>query len=345
MIDGANTDRPQQTLAPSFYHDATVWQKERKAIFAKHWQFYCHLSEVSEPLTYRAESLAGFPLIVLRDEAGQLRGYHNVCRHRAGPLVKDKGGVCEAHLTCQYHGWKYLLDGRLRLARDFGPAEGFDPRDFSLIPIEVSIWNGLVFVRLEPSDEALAPLDQTLSPVNKRLENQNWDELRIALRRTHRLRCNWKTYVENYLEGYHIPAMHPSLDAEIQSDAYRVDIEGRVVLHHVPPKGDDGVYNGVFAWVWPNIALNFYQSGLMVERMSPIGHDITQLDYLYLMPKGVEVSVDTLAMSDQVTLEDKWITERVQENLDAGVYQAGFLSPRHEKGVGAFQNWVRDAIG
>ena len=139
--------------------------------------------------------------------------------------------------------------------------------------------------------------------------------------------------------------MHPGLDAEIQSALYRVTVEGKVVLHDAPPKSSDAVYDGLWGWVWPNIGINVYQRGLMIERMSPIGHLQTRLDYLYLTPDGEAVSEDTLAMSDQVTAEDIWITERVQENLNAGVYQTGRLSPKHEIAVAAFQGWVREALG
>src|SRR5690242_4097469 len=137
--------------------------------------------------------------------------------------------------------------------------------------------------------------------------------------------------------------MHPSLDAEIVSEQYRVTVEGKVVLHDAPPKSG-AVYDGLWGWVWPNIGINVYNRGLMIERMSPMGHRQTQLDYLYLTPDGEPVPDATIAMSDQVTAEDKWIAEKVQQNLDAGVYDTGRLSPKHETAVTAFQNWVRALI-
>ena len=109
------------------------------------WQFLCHESDLASPGAYRADTLAGFPIVVLRDDKTELRAFHNVCRHRAGPLVKDEAGTCPGALVCQYHGWRYTLDGRLRAARDFGPADDFDPRDFSLFPVKLASWRGLVF--------------------------------------------------------------------------------------------------------------------------------------------------------------------------------------------------------
>lgn len=328
-----------ETAPSAWYRDPEAWPIERAHIFGKSWHFVTHESALAQTGAWWVDDLAGYPIILVRDESGAVRGFHNVCRHRAGPLVKDARGVCEGALTCQYHGWRYALDGRLRYARDFGPAENFDPREYGLFPIHVQTWRGLIFAAL---DAAAAPLSELLAPVERRLGERDWSDLRIGAERTHRLACNWKTYVENYLEGYHVPVLHPSLDADIRSEDYKVHVEGQVALHEAPPR-EAGVYDGVWAWVWPNIGVNVYQRGLMIERMSPIGHAETRLDYFYLTPNGEPLSAETLAMSDQVTAEDKWITERVQENLNAGVYDKGRLSPKHEGAVAVFQAWVTQA--
>lgn len=331
-----------QTAPAAWYADPQLWPAERSNVFARTWQFVTHESALPEKRAWRADNLAGYPIILVRDDAGLVRGFHNVCRHRAGPLVKDEAGVCDGALTCQYHGWRYALDGRLRAARDFGAAADFDVREYSLFPIKLQTWRGLIFAAIAGEVPDLAEL---MAPLDARLAGADWSKLRIGLRRTHLLDCNWKTYVENYLEGYHVPAMHPSLDADVQSDKYAVTVEGRVALHYAPPRKPDAVYDGLWAWVWPNIGVNVYQRGLMIERMSPVGHAQTRLDYVYLTPDGETVSPQTLEMSDVVTAEDKWIVERVQENLNAGVYDRGRLSPKHEGAVAAFQDWVRTAIG
>lgn len=332
--------RAAETAPAEWYSDPGFWARERTHIFAAGWQFVTHESEVAASGAWRAETLAGYPILLVRDDAGSLRGFHNVCRHRAGPLVKGEAGVCAGALVCQYHGWRYALDGRLRLARDFGAADDFDPRDFSLFPLRVEVWRGLVFVAIADAPPDFAKF---IAPLEARIGDRDWSNLKLAARREHVLACNWKTYVENYLEGYHVPVLHPGLDADIRSEDYRVTVEGRVALHDAPPR-EAGVYDGVWAWVWPNIGVNIYQRGLMIERMSPVGHGQTRLDYFYLTPHGEEVAESTFAMSDQVTAEDKWITERVQENLNAGVYRTGRLSQKHEGAVAAFQAWVAAAL-
>ena len=329
------------TAPAAWYREPALWPVERREIFARGWQFATHVSALSEPRSWRAETLAGYPVIFVRDEKGEVRGFHNVCRHRAGPLVRGESGVCDGALTCQYHGWRYALDGRLRAARDFGAAADFDPREYGLLPIRVELWRGLVFAAIAAN---APPLADMLAPLDRRLGDADWSRLKIGLRRAHLLECNWKTYVENYLEGYHVPAMHPGLDAEILSERYRVYVEGQVAIHEAPARLPDPVYQGLWAWIWPNIGLNVYKSGLMIERMAPIGHAQTRLDYLYLTPDGESVPAATLDMSDTVTAEDKWITERVQENLNAGIYHMGRLSPKHESAVAAFQLWVGAAL-
>jgi len=330
------------TLPAEYYRGDSAWPIERRAIFAKAWLFLGHESQVSEPGQWIAETLAGWPIVAVRGEDGVLRAFHNVCRHRAGPLTDADSGRCEnGALVCRYHGWRYALDGRLRAARDFGQADGFDPRDYALMPVRVCVWRGLVFVTL---DEAAAPITDILAPIDARLGGADWEGLALASRRAHPIACNWKTYVENYLEGYHIPVMHPSLDAEVDSARYSVAMEGGVAFHHAPSKDPDGVYDGLFAWIWPNWAINVYKTGLMIERMSPIGPHDVRLDYFYLTPAGAPVAEATMAMSDVVTAEDKWIVERVQENLNAGIYATGRLSPKHEGCVAAFQGFVRAAL-
>jgi choline monooxygenase len=339
----ATPSAPLETSEAAGYGDPAQWRAERRGVFARTWQFLGHESALAEPGAWIAETLAGYPVVVVRDDAGALRGFHNVCRHRAGPLTDGPSGRCDGALVCRYHGWRYAYDGRLRLARDFGPAAGFDPRDFSLFPIQVQTWRGLVFVRLDGADD---PLADWVAPLEARVAGADWSGLQVALIRHHPLACNWKAYVENYLEGYHVPNLHPSLDAEIDSAAYRVEMDGYVALHEAPLRKPEAVYGGLWAWLWPNLGVNVYgeADGLMIERISPLGPSATRLDYVYLTPGGKPVSEETLAMSDAVLAEDRWIVERVQVNLDAGVYRTGRLSPRHELAVGAFQDLISEAL-
>ena len=325
----------QLTLPSKLYRDPAAHARERQGVFAAGWQFLGHEAEAPAAGDYVAGDVAGWPVLAVRGADGTLRGFHNVCRHRAGRRAPDGRGHCGAEITCRYHGWRYALDGRLRSAVDFGAAEGFDPRDFGLHPVRLETWRGFIFVNLDRKagglDELAAPLDGLFDAFGVRIAP-------ATLRRSHDLACNWKTYVENYLEGYHIPMVHPGLDAELDSANYRVRMDGAVAVHEVPTRS--GTNDGLWAWLWPNLAFNVYRYGLMVEHMRPLGHDRTRLDYLFFYdPETADLDA-ILAASDELAFEDKSICEAVQRNLDAGVYETGVLSPRHEDGVAWFQRRI-----
>lgn len=324
----------QATLPARLYHDADAWLREREGVFRTSWLFAGHEAEAAEPGGWLAFDIAGWPIVVVRGKDGALRAFHNVCRHRAGPLVEGAAGRCEGELVCRYHGWRYALDGRLRAAVGFGAADGFDPRGFGLIPLELAVWRGLVFVTVEPPARSLEAI---VAPLEALLTARGLDIARPALRRQHPLACDWKTYAENYLEGYHIGAVHPRLADELGGAAYEVGVEGEVVFQEA--KGvNDGPQAGVWAWLWPNLGINVYRDGAMIERMTPVGPGRTRLDYLFLNDGGESALGETLEASDRLTAEDAAICEAVQRNLEAGVYERGVLSARHEAGVGWFQS-------
>ena len=333
------------TTAPiEVYGDPDVYARERERIFARSWQFLGLKADLPRAGDYLADVLAGYPVVVVRDEKGKLRGYHNVCRHRAGPLAEDGEGRCEGQLVCRYHGWRYALDGRLANARDFGPAEGFDPRAFALYGIACETWRGFVFVNL---DATAAPLAETLAPLDARVRRAGvaLETFRFWRRETHEIRCNWKTYVENYLEGYHVPLVHPGLNANVDAAKYTVDVEAPAIFHWAPPR-NGAPMSGLWAWQWPCLGVNVYQDGLMMERMWPLDHERTVLDYLYCFPEGLSPADKDrpVASSTVITEEDARITEAVQRNLNAGVYSTGRLSPRHETGIAWFQAEVLRAL-
>jgi choline monooxygenase len=325
------------TAPTTLYRDPAVFARERETVFRRNWQFFGLEADLAAPGDYLAEAVAGYPVVVVRGEAGELRGYHNVCRHRAGPLVGEAKGGCGKELVCRYHGWRYALDGRLRSAVGFGAAEGFDPRDFSLYPIRVESWRGFVFVNL---DLDAAPLIDTLRPLDTLFGNRSVPT--AVLRRQHPIACNWKVYVENYLEGYHIGAVHPALASQVEVGDYAVRMDGQIAIHEAPAVS--GAAEGLWAWVWPNLAFNLYRGVVMVEHMRPVGHDGTQLDYIYMHQAGDPGMEAALATTERLTAEDRWICERVQQNLDAGVYQKGALSPRHENALAWFQARVIEQI-
>jgi choline monooxygenase len=326
----------------ALYTDPVNFARERERIFSRSWLLIGHESQFAKVGAVVAATIAGYPLLVVRDESGDLRGFHNVCRHRAGPLAQDGEAACGARLTCRYHGWSYALDGRLAAARDFGPATDFDPRDFALFPLRCERWRGFVFVNADAHAE---PLERAIAPLATKLEGMKLDGLHVAHRASHAVKCNWKAYVENYLEGYHVPLIHPGLTATTEVGAYEVDVIPPAVFHRAPTKGDAAVA-GIWAWLWPNLGINVYADGVLMERMTPVSHGAMRIDYLFLAPvhttrEDLRKSIDASLVT---TREDIEIVEAVQKNLEAGVYRVGRLSPKHEQAVAWFQSEVVRAL-
>lgn len=334
-----------RTLPARLYSDHALYELERRKIFAPNFHLAAHASMLPRAGDVYALTIAGYQLLIVRQDNGTLRAFHNVCRHRAGPLAHDGASHCGEHLTCKYHGWRYALDGRLRSATGFGPAEGLDVRSLGLFPASVREWRGFIFVA--PDEDAVG-FDDFIAPLARHAARLPLEDFTFAERRTHAIACNWKTYVENYLEGYHVDAVHPSLAAEVDAARYRVTMEGMVAIHEAPARNPvANVYDGLWAWAFPVLGVNVYADGLMMERMWPDGANRTILDYLFFFREGLSDARKTeiLAMSETVTGEDKVICEAVQRNLDAGIYASGVLSPTHENGVAWFQTEIRRRLG
>lgn len=316
-----------------------------RRIFVASWQCLAHESQIVSAGDYVAETIAEVPVIAVRGTDGAIRAFRNACRHRLSPLVADGAGVCGAELACPYHGWRYALDGRLKTATGFGPAEGFDARTLGLVALPLRLWRGFVFIALS---DAAPDFEAWIAPVTMRLTDTPLETWRFAARRMHDVACRWTLYVENYLEGYHVPVLHKALDAEIDSAAYRVTVEDRIAIHHAPLRAErigDAVYEGLWAWAWPNLGINVYRDGMMMERIWPMPDGTTRLDYLYVFADPEADQSATFAMSDIVTAEDKMICEAVERNVAAGDIAQGPLSPTHENAVTHFRDMVEAARG
>ena len=329
---------PQWTLPASAYGGAERYEAERREIFSSSWLLLGHAGDVRQPGDRFVITIAGFSLVVVRDEEGALRGFHNVCPHRAGPLGVE-GPSSAPSIVCRYHGWSFDLNGVLTSARDFGaPAPPIEI--CALKPFHVGIWRNLIFAHLGADPVGL--LDD-LGRFATEAQGHPIEELKPAGSFSHEIECNWKVYAENYLEGYHLPLVHPGLTREVRPTQYRIEVGDRWCRHEVPTR-QGAVNAGRWLWRWPNLALNLYPDSMNIERFVPLSPSRTLVTYRYFTRDGT-LDEAVVAMSRTILDEDAIICEAVQRNLDAGIYHQGVLSPKHEGAVGAFQRLVAQHLG
>ncbi len=342
-----NVPAPVATLPASAYRSSAVFEQERARIFTRQWALFTWAERLAEPGSYVAATLAGFPILVLRDAAGQLRGFHNVCRHRAAMLVKEGAGRFKGALVCPYHTWSYGLDGRFRRASGFGPgADTIDPCKWSLFGIAVEEWRGLVFVRISADGPSLTDWLGAIVPMAAHypLEQQHF-----FMMKEREIDVDWKVYGENYLECYHCRALHPGLCASLDIDRYTIDVhEADQFFHLYGPKRDGGLTEGLYFYKFPFLMFNFYEWGSSIATVEPLAagrmRHVNWYFFTDVSPERAAANRESAEWSAQIVSEDIDMVLGVQRNLNAGVYTNGILSPQREQAVAAFQQLVRTAL-
>jgi len=345
------------TLPARWYTDSAFLTLENELIFSKTWQPVGRAELVQRPGDFFSCELAGEPLVITRDKAGTLHGFYNVCRHRAGPVASGKGN--RKSLQCRYHGWTYGVDGRLRNAPEFEGVANWRKEDVCLVPVRVAQWGPFIMACLA---DDVPPLDAVLGDIEREVAAKNilMANMSLVERRDYTINCNWKVYIDNYLEGYHIPIAHPGLFREIDYDQYRVETFPTYSRQHAPmrPASDvealdrdrrflrtEAEEEALYYWVFPNFMLNFYPDNLQINIILPLGHDctLTIFEWYFEQPGtggGWESMQNSIAFSDQVQQEDIEICETVQKGLQSRSYDVGRFSVQRENGVHHFHSLV-----
>lgn len=340
------------TPPASWYRDESLAALERDAVFGNDWIAVALAQELATPGDQLAVEVCGWPILVLRGADGELAAFHNACRHHGTLLVAECAHAQQ--IRCGYHGWTYGLDGALRTAPRMGGVRDFDPARHGLVRLGCRELLGLVFVHLDlqrdlgrgagPASEpgvaspAAGPARELLD-LQARLEALGTGELRFAARRRYRLHCNWKVFVDNYLDGgYHVAALHPGLAALLDLDSYRTEVSGRVSIQSCAGRGQRVGGEALYAFVHPNLMLNRYGDMLDVNRVLPIDAQTCEviIDWAFRPGLGADERLACLAQSDQVQQEDLAICEAVQRGMASPGYGRGVYAPRLEGGAHAF---------
>lgn len=336
-----------RTAPASWYVDPRILELERRTTFARHWQPVARVDQLREPGEYVTCEVAGEPILLVRGNDRALRGFFNVCRHHAAAVMTEPAG-CAKRLQCPYHGWTYTLEGALKAAPAFEDAAGFDPADHGLVPVATATWENWVFVRVSADGPALeeflgADLVAQIRALD--LPKLHWLE-----RRRYELDCNWKVFVDNYLDGgYHVPYLHKGLDSVLNFNKYTIEngthhcLQSSPLVSQGAERETAAVRTGdraLYYWIYPNFMLNWYEGVLDTNLVFPLGVDRCEVVFDFWF---ADVSESALArnrasidVGQRIQDEDTAICRSVQRGLRSRAYEAGRLSVRREAGEHLF---------
>jgi choline monooxygenase len=335
------------TIPAAWYTDARVAALEHQNVFGRAWQAVARTDQVERPGQYVTATVAGEPVVVVRGGDNQLRAFFNVCRHHAMTVMTEHSGTAQ-HLRCPYHGWTYNLEGELRGMTEFEGVCNFDRAKNGLVPIRVEVWEKFIFVNL---DSQAAPLADFLGELVQRVQPLGFFELKFVERRSYTQQCNWKVYVDNFLDGgYHVPHMHKGLNSVLDYTNYTIENLERCCVQSSPVavdstsesnaaatrKGDRAYY----FWQYPNFMLNWYEGYLDTNFVIPLAVDRCEVifDFYFADTSTAQIAYvrKSMDVSERVQQEDIVICDGVQRGLSSRAYQAGRLSVRREAGEHLF---------
>jgi len=335
------------TIPAPWYRDPRIEELERTNVLSATWQVAGRLDQVRDTGQFFTADVAGEPIVVVRADDGPLRAFFNVCRHHAAAVVTEAQG-CAKQFRCPYHGWTYGIDGALKGMVEFDGVCNFDRAKNGLVPIRLDTWENFVFVNL---DGRAAPLSSFLGAVPGLVAPlQLTEKLHYFDHRVYTLHCNWKVYVDNYLDGgYHVPHAHKGLSSVIEYTQYTIENFERACLQSSPLSSNAGSAAGVAAtrqgrafylWIYPNFMINAYEGVMDTNLILPLGVDKCAVifDYYFgdISAASDAHNQESIAVSEKVQDEDMAICDAVQRGLHSRAYQAGRLSVRREAGEHLF---------
>jgi len=357
LLSAYNSEAPlneAHTIPASWYLDPRIEKLEQQQVFGNTWQAVGRVDQVTSPGDYFTVELAGEPILVVRGTDGVLRAFFNVCRHHAAAVATNECGHAQS-FRCPYHGWNYALDGSLKGTPEFTGVCNFNQAENGLVPVAVDTWEDFVFVNLTATPVSL---HEFLDDIRERVEPLNLKSLHFHSRKSYVLNCNWKVYVDNYLDGgYHVPHLHNGLNSVLDYTHYTIENGKHYCLQSSPMvssaehvsvsatrKGDRAWY----FWLYPNFMINIYEGVMDTNLVLPLGTGKCQVifDFFFsdVNAEWHEYNTASVATSDKVQGEDVGICESVQKGVASRAYVAGRLSVRREAGEHLFHRLLAKSL-
>jgi choline monooxygenase len=329
--------RAAHTLPGWVYSDPELFCEQRERVFARTWHYAAHDDVVKEPGQVHPFTLFDEALLLTRD-AGGVHAMSNVCTHRGTIVAESPCSVSQ--LRCRYHGRRFALDGKFISMPEFEQAKHFPSPSDDLPRVALGAWRRFLMVSLAPAME----FDELVAPM-KRIEFLPFERLAFDGSREYEVKANWALYVDNYLEGFHIPFVHAGLAAAIDYGSYAVELGRYSVLQTAKAKPGEASFDGVAAWYWwlfPATMFNVYPWGISVNAVTPLSVDRTRVTFLSFVWDASKREKGAGAGLDRVEQEDEGIVESVQRGVRSRLYDRGRYSPTRETGVHHFHRLLAE---
>lgn len=341
-----------RTLPREYYTSAGVLSDERDRILSRQWNCVGRASAVAEPRAFIVREIAGESLIILRDKAGTLHAFFNVCRHRGTRICNAASGRFSETIQCPYHAWTYSMDGRLIGAPHMQDAEDFDKRDYPLHSAAIAEWEGWLFVNIADDPQ---PFTEVFAPMIGRLSRFGLRDLTVGHSVRYEVRANWKLVFQNYSECLHCPTIHPELSTVLPYQSGANDLTegmflggymeltegndsatmtgracGRLVSDSL--QGDDR-RRAFYYSLMPNMLLSIHPDYVNYYLVTPLAPDLTLVESEWLFHPGNASNAafnpeDAIAFWDVTNRQDWDIVERSQHGVSSRKYEPGPYSPR-----------------
>nr|HEX4315593.1 aromatic ring-hydroxylating dioxygenase subunit alpha [Kofleriaceae bacterium] len=347
VVDGVDLVPPAvgHNLPPRAFTSPAVYDLEQRAIFARGWVHVCDAPDVAQPGSYVAAMIGDTPVIVVRGRDRVLRGFLNACRHRGAQLLEGRG-TCDKQIQCPYHAWSYQLDGAL-VGVPYRDEFALDASTMGLVPVRVDTCGPLVFATLDAAAPALA---DWVGELPRALSNAGCDDWELAWELRYELDANWKLFVENANDGYHIPFVHDLLTDALVPESGTTWLEPHGAYSHAQinplylPDGYVGPTHIRFGCIFPNLIPVLSPSDLTYLRVDPIAHDrLAVFARSYDAPAARDTRELRKLAFERTTDQDLAIVRKTMRGLRARGLPPGVHAAALEERIGHFERtWAAD---
>lgn len=335
-----------RTLAGKYYTSQEAYDLETETIFRKRWLYAGRVSQLSERGAYMLFEVDNDSVIILRDGAGQIRAFHNVCRHRGTQLCSAATGNFSQTIQCGYHAWTYALDGSLIGAPNMDQVDGFEKADYPLFPVALAEWEGGIFVNLDADPE---PFERAFAPLIGKFSQWDLADLHVAHQIVYHIDANWKLVVQNYSECYHCPTLHPALNRltpyrnstndleegpflggpmKLAQDGGSMTMSGRTCAPALGQVSGEDLNLIYYYTIFPNMLLSLHPDYVLVHQIQRLAPDKTRIvcDWLFhpdaMAQPGFDPK-DAVEFWNMTNTQDWQVSELGQKGVSSPAYQPG----------------------